>query len=86
VSENDEIDQARVTLGQAIREVRERQGQSVSELAAASGLSPRTITRVEAGERETDFDLLNALADGLGVRLSAFVIRAEELEGRREPS
>jgi transcriptional regulator with XRE-family HTH domain len=80
VSASDEIARARVALGQAIREVRERQGQSVRELAAASGRSERTITRIEAGERESDYELLLALADGLGVRASVFVLRMEELE------
>jgi transcriptional regulator with XRE-family HTH domain len=80
VSPTDDITKARVALGQAIREVRERQGFDVGEMAAASGISQRTITRVEAGERESDFELLLALADGLGLRPSAFFVRAEELE------
>jgi transcriptional regulator with XRE-family HTH domain len=80
VSASYDIAKARAALGQAIREVREQQGQSVSELAAASGRSERTITRVEAGERETDYKMLLALADGLGVRASVFIGRMESLE------
>lgn len=77
MSPTDDITNARVALGQAIREARERQGFSVDELAAASGISRRTITRIEAGERESDFELLLALADGLGVRASAFILHME---------
>jgi transcriptional regulator with XRE-family HTH domain len=80
VSASDDITQARIALGRAIREVRERQGQSVGELATATGISPRTITRVESGDRESDYELLLALADGLGVRASSFIIRMEELK------
>jgi len=81
VSATEDITKARVALGQAIREARERQGFRVDELAAASGISRRTITRIEAGERESDFELLLALADGLGIPASSFFVRVDELEG-----
>jgi transcriptional regulator with XRE-family HTH domain len=81
VSPSDDGAKARAVLGQAIREVRERQGRSVSELAAAIGISQRTITRIEAGDRESDYELIIKLARGFGVRASEIFGRVEELEG-----
>ena len=83
VSPTDDITKARAALGRAIREAREHQGVDVDELAAASGISRRTIARIEAGDRESDYELLLALADGLGVRASAFFVRTDEL-GQRD--
>lgn len=74
-------DLERAFLGQAIREVREQQDQSVSELAAATGISQQTIAGIEAGQTESHLELLLVLADGLGVRPSSFFVRVEELEG-----
>jgi transcriptional regulator with XRE-family HTH domain len=85
VSPTDDIAKARAALGRVIREAREHQGIDVGELAAASGISRRTITRIEAGDRESDFELLLALADGLGVRASAFFVRVDELERSSSP-
>jgi ribosome-binding protein aMBF1 (putative translation factor) len=72
-----------VALGQAIRQTRAQQGVSTSELAAATGVEQQCINALESGELDPAFDLLLALADGLGVRPSTFVIRAEELQETR---
>lgn len=60
-------------LGEAIRRVREHQQLSVAEMAARSGIAARRIRKVEAGRLDPTYDVLIALADGLGVRLSALV-------------
>jgi transcriptional regulator with XRE-family HTH domain len=72
-------EQELVLLGRAIRQLREQRGVSASELAAASGFERQQISAVEAGRLDPTYDLLIALADGLGVALSALVRRAEEL-------
>jgi transcriptional regulator with XRE-family HTH domain len=79
VSASDE--RKRGILGQAIREAREQQDQSVSELAVATGIRQQTIAGIEAGQKESHLELLLLLADGLGVRPSSFFVRVEELEG-----
>jgi len=81
VSPSDDVAKARASLGQAIREVRERQGIDVEAFATASGISQRTITRIEAGDRESDYELIIKLARGLGVRAAEIFGRVEELEG-----
>ncbi len=66
-------------LGLAIAEIRERGRVSAEQLAAAVGAEPAQILALEAGRLDPTYELLLALGDGLGVRASAFVIRAEEL-------
>lgn len=66
-------------LGRAIGETRRQRGMSVEQLAAASDIDPRRIQALEAGRVNPGYELLLALAEGLGVRPSAFVIRAEAL-------
>ena len=53
---------------------------SIGDLAAATGLAHTVIQSLERGRRNPSYETLLALADGLGVRASSFVIRAEELK------
>lgn len=79
MSESKQHEQDLLVLGQAIREVREQRGLSPSRLAAATGVEQRRIQALEAGRLDPDFELLLALADGLGLRPSAFIVRSEKL-------
>ncbi len=69
-------------LGRAIDEIRAQGGLSVRDLSIATGIEESTIQAVEAGQVDADFDMLLRLAEALGLRPSAFVIRAEHLAGR----
>jgi transcriptional regulator with XRE-family HTH domain len=60
-----------VRLGTAFRQARERDGISVAELAARTGVDAQQIDGIEAGRLDPAFDVMCALADGFGVRLSA---------------
>jgi transcriptional regulator with XRE-family HTH domain len=60
-------------LGETIRQLRAQRRLSVAELAARSGITARRISNIEAGRLDPRFDVLIALADGLGVRLSALM-------------
>ncbi|HWJ49505.1 MAG TPA: helix-turn-helix transcriptional regulator [Solirubrobacteraceae bacterium] len=73
-------------LGLAIGQVRERQGVSVEELSAVTGVAPARIRSLESGQVDAGYDLLLTLADGIGVRLSAFMIRVEEIEAEAQTS
>lgn len=66
-------------LGKAIQAVREQHSVSASDLAAAAGVSEARIAALEDGLLDPDFELLLALAERIGVRPSAFFLRAEEL-------
>jgi DNA-binding XRE family transcriptional regulator len=66
-------------FGRAIRELRERRPLSTNQLAAAVGIDERRIQALEAGQLDPDYELLIALAEGLGVSPAELVIRAERL-------
>jgi transcriptional regulator with XRE-family HTH domain len=65
-------------FGQSIRQVREREGISVAELATRAGVDAQQIKALEAGRFDPPFDMMIALADGIGVRLSALIPKDRE--------
>jgi transcriptional regulator with XRE-family HTH domain len=67
----------RIALARAIRELREERGTDAGDLAAAAGIDPGDLEAIEAGRVDPPYELLGALADGLGVSLSAIVTSAE---------
>jgi transcriptional regulator with XRE-family HTH domain len=62
-----------IRVGQKIGQVREREGISVAELAARSGVDAQKIAALEAGGFDPPFDAMIALADGIGVPLYALM-------------
>ena len=71
-----------VSLGRAIQQIREQYGMSPSELAAATRIERERLDALEAGQLDPTYDMLLALAEGLGVQLEALVTRAKELKER----
>jgi XRE family transcriptional regulator, fatty acid utilization regulator len=74
-----------VSLGRAVRSLREQQSFTARDLAEAVGASPAQIDELEQGRLDPDFELLLRLADSLGVRLSTLFGRAEALHDRTRP-
>ena len=68
-----------LVLGRAIRRMREQRGISTDDLAGAGGVSRQRIDALEAGQLDPSYELLLALAKGLGVPLSALLLLAEQL-------
>jgi transcriptional regulator with XRE-family HTH domain len=62
-----------IRFGQTLRQVREREGVSVADLATRTDIDAQEINAVEAGRLDPAFDVMCALADGIGVRLSALI-------------
>jgi len=62
-----------IRFGQTIRQVREREGVSVADLAARTGIDAQRINAIEAGQIDPALDVMIALAEGIGVRLSALI-------------
>jgi transcriptional regulator with XRE-family HTH domain len=62
-----------IRLGETFRQVREAQRLSVAELAARTAIDAQRISDLEAGRLDPEFDMLIALADGMGVRASELV-------------
>jgi transcriptional regulator with XRE-family HTH domain len=74
------IDKELAALGRAIRRERERKGMTPAQLARAAGVGRRRLAALEAGRNRAVFDLLVAVANGLGVRLGTLVSSAEDME------
>ncbi|HTD08799.1 MAG TPA: helix-turn-helix transcriptional regulator [Solirubrobacteraceae bacterium] len=68
-----------VVLGRAIGQIRRELGVSAEELADAADIERTSLSALEAGQLNPTYELLLILAEGLGIRPSAFVIRAEQL-------
>ena len=61
-----------------LREERETQGLSGSQLADRSGLNQSTISLLDRGERKPTLDTLVRIAGVLGVELGEILIQATE--------
>jgi ribosome-binding protein aMBF1 (putative translation factor) len=72
-----EPDRELIALGRAVRGLRAEQKLSVAELAAACNLTPRRIDTIEAGRFDPPYDMLLALADGLGVGAVRLLTRVQ---------
>ena len=68
-----------VPLGRAVQAIRAEKGISQVQLAKATGFRQSWISDVERGQRNPSWSNVVRLAEGLGVRTSALVNRAEDL-------
>jgi transcriptional regulator with XRE-family HTH domain len=66
-------------LGRAVQAIRAERGISQVQLAKATSFRQSWISDVERGQRNPSWSNLVRLAEGLGVRTSALVKRAEAL-------
>jgi transcriptional regulator with XRE-family HTH domain len=64
-------------LGQAVRLIRDERGISQVQLAAQTGFMQSWISHVERGSRNPSWSNVVRLAEGLGVKVSELVARAE---------
>jgi transcriptional regulator with XRE-family HTH domain len=74
-----------LVLGRAIRRIREQRGMSVDELARAIDVHRQRIDALETGHLDPTYELLLAVAEGLGTQPSALVTLAEQLKGANQP-
>jgi transcriptional regulator with XRE-family HTH domain len=72
-------------LGAALRAERERQGKSLADLSAASGLHRSHIARIERGECEPRLSTLMKLRQGLGSLATVFERLEAEAGERNAP-
>ena len=72
--------QSHAAFGRAVREQRDAVGISQEELASRSGMHRTYIGGIERGERNLSYTNLLRLARALGVRPSALLSRAEDLD------
>lgn len=74
-----------LVLGRAVRRMRERRGMSADELAGAIDIGRQRIDALETGHLDPTYELLLAVAEGLGIEPSALVTLAERLKESNEP-
>jgi transcriptional regulator with XRE-family HTH domain len=72
-----EHDRWLIALGRAIRQLRAERNISADELAAAAGLTSRRLDAIESGRFDPRYDVLLALARGLGVKAAELLGRAD---------
>jgi DNA-binding XRE family transcriptional regulator len=68
-------------LGRAVHVIRAERRISQVQLASATGFRQSWVSNVEHGRRNPSWSNVVRLAEGLGVRTSALVKRAEALAG-----
>lgn len=73
-----------LTLGRAVRAIREDNGISQNRLAETTGFTQGWISDTENGKRNPSWTNIGRLARGLGVSVSKLAARAEALS-RSEP-
>ena len=61
------------TVGPRLRALRQRQGTTLAELSASTGISVSTLSRLESGQRRPTLELLLPLARAHGVALDDLV-------------
>lgn len=59
-----------VSIGTAVRKLRELKEMSQADLAKVSGVSQQYISKLESDEVDPAFSKINAIAEALGVRIS----------------
>lgn len=64
------IERARAVLAHNVRAIREREGSTIGELAAACDLPEEELHAIERGQRDVPIDTLAALAAHLRVTLA----------------
>jgi transcriptional regulator with XRE-family HTH domain len=75
-------DKAAARVAAAVKDRRERLGMTMRALASRSGISSSMISEIERGAKSPTISTLSALAQALGVPLSALVEEAVPAAGR----
>lgn len=73
LTESQEIEAVLAGVGPRLRRVRERRGLTLAELAAATGISKSTLSRLENGQRKPSLELLLPIAKAHRVPLDELV-------------
>ncbi|MBR27723.1 MAG: MerR family transcriptional regulator [Rhodobacteraceae bacterium] len=68
-------------IGHEVRTLRKKLGVAMSDLAAATGISPGMLSKIENGNISPSLSTLQALARGLGAPLTALFRRYDEPRG-----
>jgi transcriptional regulator with XRE-family HTH domain len=70
---DEELDAVLGTVGPRLRALRKRRGMTITDVAATTGISASTLSRLESGGRRPNLELLLPLARVYGVALDELV-------------
>ena len=74
----------RHVLGEYLRRLRHRRGQTLGDVAARAGVSPQYLSEIERGVKEPSSEMIAAVAGALDVTLVDLTLGvAAELSGAR---
>lgn len=76
-----ERDPSLISLGRAVRAIRQEKKLTQEEVALKAQMHVTYVSQIELGRSNVTWVGLRRVSDGLGLRLSELVGRAEELEG-----
>jgi transcriptional regulator with XRE-family HTH domain len=66
---SEDLEEALTAVGPRLRELRTRQGTTLAELSATTGISSSTLSRLESGQRRPTLELLLPRARAYGVQI-----------------
>lgn len=64
-----ELNNERIRIGNRLREIREAQGLTTTQLGERCGLTQSTISKVENGKWSVSLDILSKVCEALGVKV-----------------
>ena len=70
--------QAQRALGDAIRELRSKQGTTQENLASEAGITPNMLSLIERGEGNPSWVTMGGIAAALGISVSELAKQAEK--------
>jgi transcriptional regulator with XRE-family HTH domain len=76
-------DEPQPALGAAIRELRQKKGKTLKELAPEAGVTWGTLGVIERGEANPTWGTVRGIADALGVSIGELVKLSESNESER---
>lgn len=80
-----EIDSVLSAVGPRLRDVRQRRGRTLADVAEETGISVSTLSRLESGGRRPSLDLLLPLATAYRVQLDELVGAPQTADPRVHP-
>jgi transcriptional regulator with XRE-family HTH domain len=72
--------QAQLALGEAIRALRKKLGNSQEKLAREAGITPNMVSLIERGEGNPSWVTVRGIANALGLSVAELAKAAEKLE------
>lgn len=70
-------------VGQRLRQLRAENGWTLKAVAALTGISVGTLSKLENGKTHLNFSSVNKLASGLGLRVTELTNPAQSVNGQR---